>query len=139
MRYLSLIVLAAALLPGCNDGQEQVEAEEAALPAAGPEPVEADGGAPPKLKGIRPLDESGGNTTASVVRPRKDPQPSLPMPEIKDRGAGGKQYTIRKGDTLWSIAKKHLGSGKRWKEIMDRNPGLDPHGLKIGQVITIPE
>ncbi len=139
MRYLSLVFLAAVVLSGCNDGEKQVEAEQAALPDAGPEPVEADRKAPPKLKGIRPLDESAGGTTASVARPRKNPQPSLPMPDMEDAGSGAKQYTIRKGDTLWSIAKKHLGSGKRWKEITDCNPGLNPQSLRIGQVITLPE
>lgn len=30
-------------------------------------------------------------------------------------------YTIKKGDTLWKIAKKKLGKGKRWKEIYKLN------------------
>ena len=30
-------------------------------------------------------------------------------------------YRIKKGDTLWKIAKKKLGAGKRWKEIYKLN------------------
>lgn len=30
-------------------------------------------------------------------------------------------YTIKKGDTLWSIAEKLLGSGAKWKTIYDAN------------------
>lgn len=30
-------------------------------------------------------------------------------------------YTIKQGDTLWSIAQRFLGSGARWKEIYDAN------------------
>lgn len=30
-------------------------------------------------------------------------------------------YTIKKGDTLWGIAVKHLGKGSRWKEIYNLN------------------
>jgi len=48
-------------------------------------------------------------------------------------------YTIQPKDTLWSIAKRHLGDGKRWKEIVDENPGLDPQKLRIGQTIRLPE
>ena len=47
-------------------------------------------------------------------------------------------YTIRRGDTLWSIAKQHYNNGQRWKEIVSANPGLDPTRLKIGQQIVIP-
>lgn len=30
-------------------------------------------------------------------------------------------YTVKKGDCLWNIAKKELGSGSRWKEIYNLN------------------
>ena len=43
---------------------------------------------------------------------------------------------------LWiigMIATHYLGSGRRWKEIVDMNPGLDPAKLMPGQVILLPE
>ena len=30
-------------------------------------------------------------------------------------------YTVKSGDTLWAIAKKHYGDGKSWKKIYDKN------------------
>ena len=33
-------------------------------------------------------------------------------------------YTIKKGDTLWSIAKKFYGSGSKWKTIYDANKDI---------------
>lgn len=38
-------------------------------------------------------------------------------------GTQGKQitYTVKKGDTLWGIAKKYLGDGNRYKEIKSLN------------------
>lgn len=30
-------------------------------------------------------------------------------------------YTIKKGDTLWAIAKKYLGAGSKWKTIYNQN------------------
>ena len=47
-------------------------------------------------------------------------------------------YTVKLTDTLWSIAKKHLGDGRRWEEILEMNPGLEPIKLIPGQKIMIP-
>lgn len=46
-------------------------------------------------------------------------------------------YIVKKGDTLWGIALKYLGSGNRYKEIADYNNILNPNKLKIGQTIKI--
>ena len=35
-----------------------------------------------------------------------------------------KTYTIKKGDSLWKIAKKKLGSGKKWKDIYKLNKSV---------------
>lgn len=48
-------------------------------------------------------------------------------------------YTVKKGDTLMSIAAAKLGAAKRWKEIKRMNPGIrDPKRLKVGQKIKLP-
>ena len=35
-----------------------------------------------------------------------------------------KSYTIKKGDTLWAIAQKHLGAGSKWKTIYNANKSI---------------
>lgn len=30
-------------------------------------------------------------------------------------------YTVKRGDCLWNIAKRYLGSGTRWTELADIN------------------
>ena len=50
----------------------------------------------------------------------------------------GTTHVVRKGDTLWSLAARHLGSGRRWREIVDANPGIRPERLVIGQTLRIP-
>lgn len=47
------------------------------------------------------------------------------------------KYTVKKGDTLWSIAKKFLGDGNRYKEIQRVN-GLKDTIIYPGTVIQIP-
>lgn len=52
--------------------------------------------------------------------------------------AMGASYTIKPGDTLYSIAKAKYGDGKQWNRIVSANPGLNPQKLKVGQTITLP-
>lgn len=46
------------------------------------------------------------------------------------------KYTVKKGDTLWDIAQRTLGSGVRWKELQGYTG--DPRGLLVGTKLTIP-
>ena len=47
-------------------------------------------------------------------------------------------YLVKKGDTLKSIAERHLGSRERWKEIAAANPKLDANRLAVGTTIHLP-
>ena len=46
-------------------------------------------------------------------------------------------YTIKKGDTLWDISKRHLGTGTRYPEIMELN-ALKSTTIYPGQILKIP-
>jgi nucleoid-associated protein YgaU len=50
-------------------------------------------------------------------------------------------HTVAKGDTLWAIAKTHLGDGNRYQEIFEANRPMLSHPDKIypGQVLRIPK
>ena len=48
-------------------------------------------------------------------------------------------YTVKKGDTLWSIAKKAYGDGSKYTKIASANSDIkNPNLIYVGQVITIP-
>ena len=57
-----------------------------------------------------------------------------------DAPAADKTYTVRKGDSLWRIAKREYGSGLQWRRIYDANRSVIPDSmiLREGQVIMIP-
>ena len=46
-------------------------------------------------------------------------------------------HTVVHGDTLWAIAKKYLGSGSRYKEIVSLN-GLKSNVIYSGMKLKIP-
>lgn len=50
-------------------------------------------------------------------------------------------HTVEKGDTLWAISSKALGSGARYTEIFEANKPMLSHPDKIypGQVLRIPQ
>jgi hypothetical protein len=52
----------------------------------------------------------------------------------------GKRYTVRRGDTLTSIAARQLGKASRWTEIKtDKGKAIrDPKSVKPGQVVRLP-
>lgn len=47
-------------------------------------------------------------------------------------------YTVQTGDTLWSIAKKFLGTGTKWVRIADLN-GITGAIIHRGDVLRIPK
>lgn len=49
-----------------------------------------------------------------------------------------KTHTVQRGDTLWRLAKKYLGSGFKWTRIAKLN-GVKGTLIRTGQVLKIPE
>lgn len=49
-------------------------------------------------------------------------------------------HTVEKGDTLWAVSAKALGSGARYMEIFEANKPMlsDPDKIYPGQVLRIP-
>jgi nucleoid-associated protein YgaU len=73
--------------------------------------------------------------------PPSPPSPTPPTPPGPDPEAQPPTvYVVQADDTLWSIARKVLGRGERWREILDLNRDLipDPDRLPPGQKIRIP-
>lgn len=49
----------------------------------------------------------------------------------------GKYVTVVKGDTLWGIAKTHLGSGTKYKQLASINNISNPNLIYVGQKIYL--
>ena len=83
------------------------------------------------LKYLQKQGASAGSTqkTATVQQTRS----ATTAPQTKT-------YTVKKGDTLWGIAKKFYGNGAKYTQIYNANKGKikNPNLIYVGQVFTIP-
>jgi nucleoid-associated protein YgaU len=103
-----------------------------------------------------------GTTVAAVIsieRAEPKPEPAAPEVAARDLAAAGpasqaatpggpadalrakEVYTIRRGDTLWAIAKRYLGSGLRYTAIFQDNRGTinNPNLIHPQQEVSIPD
>ncbi|MEY4822897.1 MAG: LysM domain [Planctomycetota bacterium] len=71
----------------------------------------------------------------AVIAPAPAPTPA---PAPASAVAKYKTVTVKKGDTLWSIAARSLGNGSKSKQIIALNPGLTAESkLKLGSSIKV--
>lgn len=72
--------------------------------------------------------------------PTKKATAPAETPARTDNRAQEKTYTVKKGDCLWNIAAKYLGSGSRYTEIVKLNSDKikNPNLIYPGQVLRLP-
>ena len=132
---LAALALAVAVI-GCAkknaDGAAAVDDSVMDVSAAPIPPSE------PEMTYAAPVDIAApAPQAAQPVWAEPAPAPAVSeTPVAASTGPGS--YTVKKGDTLFSIAKQSYGSGKDWQRIVAANPGLSPSSLKAGKTIVIP-
>lgn len=80
----------------------------------------------------------GEDQNTSVASPA--PAPAATPAPAADTG-GSTTYTVKKGDNLWTIAKRLYGSGADYTKIYEANKdviGKNPNLIYPGQTFTIP-
>jgi LysM repeat protein len=75
---------------------------------------------------------------AGYGRPNYGEQPAVVTQPDTEKVQAFTVYTIKKGDTLWRIAQKHLGRGDRYKEIMQLN-NMQKDMIYAGKQLKIPK
>jgi len=128
-RYLlAAVALTAAVAGGCSSNNKQA----------------ATGGKPPLqplVTDIAPLPPTPVYAPAPIqpVQPAAAPAVATAAEPVTAAATVGGAYTVKRGDTLYKIAREHYGDGKAWNRIAAANPGLSPSTLKVGQKITLPQ
>jgi nucleoid-associated protein YgaU len=72
------------------------------------------------------------------------PSPTSPAPPVNPStlvpSREFQQLQVRPGDSLWRMARRYLGDGARWQELLSLNPGLAAHpdSLAAGSTVIVP-
>jgi nucleoid-associated protein YgaU len=139
LTVMMLVAVATMLTVGCGPKKEEVpplDAAETAVPAPEKAPVVVEPAAPiarPKMTHPE---------KPAVERPM--PAPPIERPPVviekPPAPAGVQHYTVQKGDTLYSIAKRFYGEGKLKSRILEANRDKikDENLIQVGMVLTIP-
>jgi nucleoid-associated protein YgaU len=73
-----------------------------------------------------------------LARPSLAPR-DTPVAPIVNNISRAKEIRIQPGDSLWKLARRHLGSGSRWNVLLASNPGIsDPNRLQPGAMLVVP-
>jgi nucleoid-associated protein YgaU len=109
-------------------------------PSTAARPVPAE----PSLAPSRPL---AAPSRISPFSPRPTiPAPASPAPSVSVNPSTltpsreFRQLQVRAGDSLWRMARRYLGDGARWPELLPLNPGLAAHpdSLVVGGTVIVP-
>jgi nucleoid-associated protein YgaU len=71
-----------------------------------------------------------GSLNTTPDRPQLTPPANAP--------STAQVHTVENGDTLTSIAAQYYGDGRKFKLIVDANPGINPNRLRLGAKLSIP-
>jgi nucleoid-associated protein YgaU len=64
---------------------------------------------------------------------------AVPVAPIENKISGTKQIHVQPGDSLWKLARRHLGNGSRWNELLASNPTIsDPNHIQPGIMLIVP-
>ncbi len=92
--------------------------------------------------GPAPFERSAGHARVSPFQPRPLIASTLTRANLPMRTAtvNFMQIRVRSGESWWSLARRYLGSGSRWKELASLNSGLPGRAefLRSGSTILVP-
>lgn len=70
-------------------------------------------------------------TPKKKYKPKAKPKPKAKKKKVRT-------HKMRKGDTLWDLARKYYGNSNKWKKLADANKIKNVRKIPIGKVIKIP-
>src|SRR5208337_2120783 len=99
--------------------------------------IPSPGVAPKLLLPSKPL--SSPTSLAPRHSPVVPPVSGVPSNNIRAGHTHSTTIRVQPGDSLWKLARLHLGSGTRWSDLLDSNPNIsDPARIQPGTLLVVP-
>lgn len=127
-----LLVGACGVLAGCqNKNTETAYREEPYTPRYSS--LDTLDQTPPAAESPDATTPPTDTTTVSDTTPPDEP--------LAPQGPAGRTYTVRKGDTLYSLARRFYNDERRWRDIWQANRDKlpDPNRLAVGMTLVLPD
>jgi LysM repeat protein len=124
----NILLMSFFLIQGCSKKEPASDNNSTDMTANAPTNTPDTNTAPPPLS-------APSNLVATPVVSNAPPPPPAPVPAPTPEPTA-KEYTVVKGDSYYSIAKKF---GVKMKEVEAANPSIAPTKLKVGMKLQIPE
>lgn len=73
------------------------------------------------------------------VHPQSRPAESVRREVVTNDAGDRRRVEVRRGDSLWKIARRHLGYGHLWALVWKSNPAISkPELIRVGQNLQLP-
>lgn len=144
--FVGGLLLVIATQGGFGEGEAVATAPElidSATPLRSPAPAPGPAQDASKVKVVSVLPSAPfrwEEPPVSYPGPRSIRAPEAPAAATSrtaDPLAAPGTHVVARGETLSDIARLHLGSAQRWRELIALNPGVDPKKLQLGQVLRV--
>jgi LysM repeat protein len=133
-----LLLSSAFILSACSSNPSAWDEENAAAEQPA-EPVAAASTTPLEpVEPAEPTQITAQDTAAPAAESVASVQEPAPAHDIRIKADYPREYTVKKGDTLWGIASQYLDDPWYWPEIWYRNEQVkNPHLIYPGDVLTL--
>lgn len=131
-------MLAGALLAA---GCQQPRSEPSAFPQEPyTPPVRLAAAEPGALDRLDAPPEDAALAEPPDAAPVAQPPSPAPADEVLAPRGGGRVHVVRRGDTLYGLARQYYGDAARWRDIWNANRARVPHPdrLTVGMKLIIP-
>lgn len=131
-----MVMVGGVMLAGCHKPQTQTTYREDPYT-----PTYNTSDTSKSLDALEKTAPAAPPATASEAPAAEPAQTAAADEPLEPVAPAGRTYTVRKGDTLYALARRFYNDERRWRDIWQANRDKlpDPNRLAVGMTLVIPQ